>query len=642
MRILITLFIFTPLLSYSQKGPGGVRDTDGIDINLWLDANRGVFNNAGTTSSEDGETVQQWNDQSGNDYHSSQTSTSAKPSYETNNGANGYPAITFDAEGASNNAQVDYLDLSPFVGDIINKDQSMFFVSTNSTISDDVVIYSSSSTTIQSIGRFNGYGQPGQDILEFHVGFNAQADLFIQDDGNSDDSDFLRESSGGSTTAASSIVYAEWDAGGTSLIKSNNNTGSSGTAPDNRNTPVTLFIGRHASSNVSRTRSFDGDLSEVIIFDEIINDVEQVLVHNYLAAKYGLTLDDDDIYIHDNVANGNFDHDVAGIGRIGTNRVSEAQGTGIVRIEQPTGTGFGSNEFMIWGHDNGILRALELTDVPSDVYARFVREWSVSEVRLTDGVSRNVGNVNVSFDLTDQGNVTASDLRLVVDANGDGDYTDAGDESISGATDEGGNVFQFSNISALVNNSRFTLGSINTAQTPLPIELLNFTAESTVKNTVKLNWQTVTEVNNNYFTIEKSSDGINWNTVSTVNGAGNSLNLLNYSSLDNNPYSGTTYYRLKQTDFNGQHSYSEIKSINISLDSDIEIYPNPTNGQITIEGSQAEIEQLSIFNSLGIDLTSQIRIIEQTDSQQIIDISNLVTGLYFLKTKSTVNTVLKR
>jgi hypothetical protein len=88
----------------------------------------------------------------------------------------------------------------------------------------------------------------------------------------------------------------------------------------------------------------------------------------------------------------------------------------------------------------------------------------------------------------------------------------------------------------------------------LPIELINFIPH-VQDNWVNLKWQTASEINNDYFTIEKSKTASNWIIVTQVNGAGNSSNILSYSTTDQIPYNGISYYRLKQTDFNGQFEY---------------------------------------------------------------------------------------
>lgn len=181
----------------------------------------------------------------------------------------------------------------------------------------------------------------------------------------------------------------------------------------------------------------------------------------------------------------------------------------------------GNDEYMIWGHNNGDLEASETTDVPGIVKARLDRVWRVSEVNES-GITVDVGGVDIRWDLTALGAVTASDLRLLIDTDNDGVFLD--ETAISGATSLGGGIFEFSTVSGVTNNLRFTLGTINTGQTPLPVELVYFDASISDNKTVNLIWQTASEVNNNFFTIERSRNSIEWEIISVVKGAGNTGN----------------------------------------------------------------------------------------------------------------------
>ncbi len=135
----------------------------------------------------------------------------------------------------------------------------------------------------------------------------------------------------------------------------------------------------------------------------------------------------------------------------------------------------------------------------------------------------------------------------------------------------------------------------------LPIELLNFTAETNGQN-VLLNWSTASETNNDYFTIEKTQDGINFVSVCTVNGAGTSTSQNNYHTIDTNPFEGTSYYRLKQTDFNGQFTYSDFKSVEFTNEEHLfSVFPNPGNGNVNIfcPGNKDDIVSLEIVDAIG-------------------------------------------
>src|SRR5690606_10594300 len=90
-------------------------------------------------------------------------------------------------------------------------------------------------------------------------------------------------------------------------------------------------IGRQAGE------SWNGDIAEVIVFTTELNAAQRIIIDNYLAAKYGFTLGANDIYTMDNPGNGNYDYEVAGIGRSGSLEHTNSQGTGIVRVLNPSG-----------------------------------------------------------------------------------------------------------------------------------------------------------------------------------------------------------------------------------------------------------------------------------------------------------------
>lgn len=161
-----------------------------------------------------------------------------------------------------------------------------------------------------------------------------------------------------------------------------------------------------------------------------------------------------DIYNEDEPGAGNYDHEVAGIGRINSsNQHNDSQGTGIVRILNPTN--LDDNEFLFWGHDNQPLQMNTNIDTPSSIKNRLTRVWRVSESN-TSGGDVDVGNIEMRFDLTGLSNISTNNLRLLIDTNNNGNFND--DPPISGAVNLGNNIYAFNNISSISNNTRFTLG----------------------------------------------------------------------------------------------------------------------------------------------------------------------------------------
>ncbi len=131
------------------------------------------------------------------------------------------------------------------------------------------------------------------------------------------------------------------------------------------------------------------------------------------------------------------------------------------------------------------------------------------------------------------------------------------------------------------NTTIFTLAT-STIANPLPVRLLTFRARYNGR-TVDLNWSTATELNSDYFSIERSSDGINFSAIGRVQAAGNSSSTLHYVSEDRQPLKGVSYYRLKMYDRNGAFEYSSIERIIIQGDL-LTVTPTVTsNGRVTVQ-----------------------------------------------------------
>lgn len=128
----------------------------------------------------------------------------------------------------------------------------------------------------------------------------------------------------------------------------------------------------------------------------------------------------------------------------------------------------------------------------------------------------------------------------------------------------------------LYNNDKYGTYGIAKGASILPVTLVTFFAVLN-GDEVDVNWVTAAEIDNDFFTVERSVDGTNFETVAIVDGAGNSTVMLNYSAVDKHPYHGISYYRLEQTDYDGSSTYSQTVIINntSAAASEVMIYPNP-------------------------------------------------------------------
>ena len=176
----------------------------------------------------------------------------------------------------------------------------------------------------------------------------------------------------------------------------------------------------------------------------------------------------------------------------------------------------------------------------------------------------------------------------------------------------------------------------------LPVTLTSFEAECQ-KGGKKISWTTSSEINNDYFTIEKSIDALNWEIVAHIQGAGNSNQLINYSYIDESYENNnqTIYYRLKQTDFDGNYEHFNVIPIKCNeLDNSLVIFPNPASNNITITGN--EINKVEIIDVLG----RIVKQVEPVGNNIEIDISTFSNGSYIIRiygiNQSSVHKIIKK
>lgn len=179
----------------------------------------------------------------------------------------------------------------------------------------------------------------------------------------------------------------------------------------------------------------------------------------------------------------------------------------------------------------------------------------------------------------------------------------------------------------------FALATTNTTLSPLPVKLTFFKGEI-LNNTVSLKWQTATEVNNDFFTVESSTDEKNWSQVKEVKGNGNSSIIINY--ITSVPLNNViTYYRLKQTDCDGKFEYAgKIVVIKPILETTkiprvtLKAYPNPSNGEITVVNAP-DSASFEVYDCFG-------KLVNEFDTKYI-NLSGYTPGNYSIRIKNDRN-----
>lgn len=175
-----------------------------------------------------------------------------------------------------------------------------------------------------------------------------------------------------------------------------------------------------------------------------------------------------------------------------------------------------------------------------------------------------------------------------------------------------------------------TLDNINIeAVTPLPISLTSFTAKP-IDKTILLNWETASEKNNQQFEVLKSADGNNFKAIIKLDGAGNSDSEKSYSFVDENPYAGANYYQLRQTDFNGTKTVSNVISANAKIeDIKLSAYTSNSTVTITVNSPNQTDGEIAIFDMNGRKLDGKNLILNKGYNEVNFN-QTLTPGTYFI------------
>lgn len=172
----------------------------------------------------------------------------------------------------------------------------------------------------------------------------------------------------------------------------------------------------------------------------------------------------------------------------------------------------------------------------------------------------------------------------------------------------------------------------NNNNSALPVTLTHLSASCT--KDVTLNWTTESELNSDYFVVEKSRDGQTWSFVAEQPAAGNSNTTINYSQVDQNSWNGISYYRLRQFDFNGDQAvYGPISASCTGSESSMTVYPNPNKGSFIVEISSDETDAevyVYLTDLAGKIIVSQQVNVSEGNAQIMMDNLDLSKGVYLV------------
>ena len=261
--------------------------------------------------------------------------------------------------------------------------------------------------------------------------------------------------------------------------------------------------------------------------------------------------------------------------------------------------------------------AVSFPDGVSTVVVRKDLNWNVATGNLLAGGVYELMAAGTGF-----GSIgSVSDLRLTLV------NSVVGNAGINAGTTTNPQINRTGLTFANLSNT-FYVGSINSTNTSLPIALISFTASVRDKE-VELNWSTSAEMNNDYFNVQRSKDAVGWETVQHVAGAGNSKNVTDYTALDLNPYKGKSYYRIMQTDLDGNQTFTPVRFVVFGTPlSSIAIYPNPATDNVRISFPSVGQYEVTLLNSNGQILNNPVFSI---GDNLTLSVANFNAGLYFIQ-----------
>jgi hypothetical protein len=266
-------------------------------------------------------------------------------------------------------------------------------------------------------------------------------------------------------------------------------------------------------------------------------------------------------------------------------------------------------------------------DGSSPVEVRKDLHWTVS---AGNGLAGGTYNLSASGDeLGMIGDV--SDLRLTLAA------SVVGSPGVNTGTVADPIVNRTGLTAANLSNS-FYIGSTNIVNSPLPVELLSFTAFVT-GDQVQLKWATALEINNAYFFIQKSEDGQHWTKLERIKKVADKGSGMSYTTIDTQPYTGTSYYRLVQLDYDGKETYSEIRSVKVQpLYGNMLIYPNPAVDLVNILFLKTGRYEITLLDNRGRqELHTTIN-----GDKLALNISGLEPGIYYIRSSHDQHAEMKK
>ncbi|MFN4234153.1 MAG: G8 domain-containing protein [Bacteroidia bacterium] len=370
LTLLFSIVIVTNI-NYAQTGPGGVGSS--TNNKIWYDAFQQNLTN--------GSSVSTLTDFSGNSNDATQSNSSNRPTFQTNQ-ANGMPAINFDGTN-------DFLEITS-ISDLETNNLTWFAISKTSLIHTGVIIRNAynSGAGVGSSQMWGSYVHTANSQYNSHVrrsnsniiggvvGFNTNFNILTNIWNGS--SQIFNRYFNGTLISTSTLANA---------------------VPTGH---IRTRIG--ADSQSSPAYFFNGKISEIIVYTQVLNETQRIIIENYLGNKYGISFSND-FYAYENT----HPYEIAGIGQTSaSDNHLTSKGSSIIEISNPSSISNGS--FLLWGHDNSAMSP-QVGDVPAGYGTRLTRNWRVDK-------TGSIGNVTVRIDISSISWADPTSYALLIDDDG--------------------------------------------------------------------------------------------------------------------------------------------------------------------------------------------------------------------------------
>ncbi len=610
----------TRTIANCSTAPGGI-----TNASFWIKGN------IGTSSTTDNTLISYWNDQSGNSRHATNANADHQPRFYDNasKNLNFNPVVDFDEAGQDD----DYADFMDIASNGILPD--------GNTPYEVYAVIVPGAANLTTPGKFLFAGEAGAGNFN---AFDVRGGYSINDSWNMNDL----------------IVPNVWAVDDPLMLTFDYNclqreAFKAGTSVGTYTSPARTALSYNNALAYQRTGNlefYDGSIAEIITYANTSHSTTtREKVETYLAIKYGITLPhnylaSNNTVVWNRATNAAYNYNIIGIGRDNNGALLQKQSkstssspdiltvyVGPTKMtNQTANTGSilaGDLSFFMVGSNNDIAlnKYPGTNEKPASICCRIFREWLVQKTNFTNT------DVKLEFDFnaitTGYLPLNASDLRLLVDA--DGDFTNATVLNTPTITINAAAGIATITVAASVFNSTpyFTLASVS-VNTILPLQLKALSGLCK-DQAVQVKWTTGTAATAD-FSVERSNDKVNFSTAGTVkpNASGS------YAWTDQSPLPGTIYYRLKTTNENSMVLYSPIITVNSCNTTGIQLSTNPVTNESTLmlQLSQNNITEISLYDLMGrrsevAGLTGK-RSMEKGVHYLPVNIPGTVAGMYLL------------